>query len=247
GEGGGGCEERGGRSRGPLRYRDPASVSTPVLMSPTSRSRARARARAVSRMPRSSDDRSRRVWYTISPTANSTAGTTVARISKIRCVRSFTGGYSFPRILGRRVGGIDERAAVLVLPPASPLVHRVAERHPGVGIGEPERAAGAEVPEGARARAERALGHRELEPEAEARGAPQHEVLAMHWPGAGARDGLRRQHAQAVEHAVARQRRIEPCDGARVAVAVGRRHLGGAPSARVDDAGSRQLAGITIG
>src|SRR5215813_5622709 len=140
---------------GPLRYRDPARVSTPVLMSLTSRSRASARARAVSRMPRSSDDRSRRVWYTISPTANKTAGTTVARISTIRCVRSFTGGYSLPggpvpRILEGRVNEIDEVADVLVLPPASALVHRVAERQPGVGIGEPERAAGAEVPEGAR-------------------------------------------------------------------------------------------------
>ncbi len=41
-------------------------------------------------MPRSSDDLSSRVWYTISPTAKNTTGTTVAKVNKIKCVRSFT-------------------------------------------------------------------------------------------------------------------------------------------------------------
>jgi len=45
-------------------------------------------------------------------------------------------------------------ADVLVLPSAPPLVHRVAERDARVGIGESERAPGAEVSEGTRVRAE---------------------------------------------------------------------------------------------
>ena len=43
--------------------RDAVSASTPALMSLTSRSSASASAREVSRMPRSSDDLSSRVWY----------------------------------------------------------------------------------------------------------------------------------------------------------------------------------------
>lgn len=46
---------------------------------------------------------------------------------------------------------------VSVLPAAAPLVHRVAEGDARVGIGEPERAAGTEVPERARVGTERAL------------------------------------------------------------------------------------------
>ena len=60
---------------------------------------------------------------------------------------------------------------VLVLPSAAPLIHGVGEGDPCVGIGESERAAGAKVAERARVGTERALGHRELEPEPEARGA----------------------------------------------------------------------------
>src|SRR5438309_617894 len=40
--------------------------------------------------------------------------------------------------LERRVDEIDEMADVLVLPSATPLIHRVAEGHARVGIGESE-------------------------------------------------------------------------------------------------------------
>src|SRR3990170_3915450 len=71
--------------------------------------------------------------------------------------------------LQRLVHQIDEMAHVLVLPPCPALVHRVGEGDVGIRIGEPERAAGAEVPEGAGARTEPALRHGELEAETEAR------------------------------------------------------------------------------
>src|SRR5437867_7578715 len=67
--------------------------------------------------------------------------------------------------LERRVDQIDEMTNVLVLPAAAPLIHGVAEADARVGIGEPERSAGAKVPERTRIGTERALGHRELEPE----------------------------------------------------------------------------------
>src|SRR4029450_7262510 len=73
----------------------------------------------------------------------------------------------------RRVDQIDEMANVLVLPAATPLVHRGPERAGGLGIGDPQRAAGAEVTERARAGTERTLGHRQLESESEPGGALQ--------------------------------------------------------------------------
>src|SRR5690242_19058617 len=68
----------------------------------------------------------------------------------------------------RGVDEIDEMADVRVLPSAPGLVHRVAEGDARVGVGEPERAAGPEMSERARVRAEPPLGHRELKAEAEA-------------------------------------------------------------------------------
>ena len=94
-------------------------------------------------------------------------------------------------------------ADVLVLPSAAPLVHRVAEGDAPVGIGESERASGAEMSESARVRTEPALGHHELEPEPEARGALQDDVVAVHLLFARAGDGLRREHADSVELTVA--------------------------------------------
>jgi len=79
------------------------------------------------------------------------------------------------------------------------------------------------------ARTEPALGHRELKAETEARRALEHDVVAVHLLHARARDDLRGEHVDAVELAVAGQRRVEPSHGARVAVAVRRRDLGRAP------------------
>ena len=61
-------------------------------------------------------------------------------------------------------------AHVLVLPPGAALIHGIAEGNPRVGIGEAERAAGAEMTEGARARPQAPLGLRELKAETEACG-----------------------------------------------------------------------------
>ena len=70
-------------------------------------------------------------------------------------------------------------------------VHRVPEGEPGVGIGEPERPADAEVPEAARVRPQRALRLGELEPEPEPRGPPEDEVGAGRVLGGGLRERLR--------------------------------------------------------
>src|SRR6266576_3174834 len=101
---------------------------------------------------------------------------------------------AWSRCLQRGVDEIDELAHVLVLPAGAPLVHDVAEGHVRVRVGEPERAAGAEVTERAPVRSERALGHRELEAEPEARGPLQYDVLSVHLRLARAGDGLPREH-----------------------------------------------------
>src|SRR2546428_10314565 len=95
-------------------------------------------------------------------------------------------------------------ADVLVLPAGASLVHGVAEGHARVGVGEAQRAAGAEVAERARAGAERPLGHRELEAQSEARGTLQDEVLAVDLWLAGACDRLRCLDVNAVQPGVAR-------------------------------------------
>jgi hypothetical protein len=68
------------------------------------------------------------------------------------------------------VDEIDELAHVPVLPAGAALVHRVAKGESRIGIREPQRAAGAEVSEGARVRAQTSLGLREPESEPEACG-----------------------------------------------------------------------------
>ena len=79
--------------------------------------------------------------------------------------------------LQRRVHLIDEMAHVLVLPTLPALVHGLGEGELSIRIGEPERAAGAEVAEGARVRPEGALPHGELESEPEARRPLEDEIL----------------------------------------------------------------------
>ena len=74
-------------------------------------------------------------------------------------------------------------AHVLVLPALPALVHGVGEGDVSIGIGEPERAAGAEVAEGARVRPEGALPHGELESEPEARRPLEDEILPVHLLG----------------------------------------------------------------
>ena len=56
----------------------------------------------------------------------------------------------------------------------------VSEGDVSIGIAEPERAAGAEVPEGAGAGTEPALRHGELEAETEARRPLEDEILRVH-------------------------------------------------------------------
>src|SRR5205823_14016294 len=68
------------------------------------------------------------------------------------------------------VDRVDEGAVTRVLPARPHVVHHVAERQVGLGIAEPERAAGAEVPERAGVRSERALRLRQLKAEREAGG-----------------------------------------------------------------------------
>src|SRR3972149_953550 len=100
-------------------------------------------------------------------------------------------------------------AHVLVLPPCAALVHRVGEGDVGIRIGEPERAAGAEVPEGAGARTEPAARHGELEAETEARRPLENYIFPVHL--LGDRHLYRRggQDVDAVQVAVARERRVE--------------------------------------
>src|SRR5207249_4459444 len=74
---------------------------------------------------------------------------------------------------------VEEGAVTRVLPARPHVVHHVAERQVGLGIAEPERAAGAEVPERAGVRSERALRLRQLEAEREAGGALEHPVGAV--------------------------------------------------------------------
>src|SRR5258705_107183 len=71
--------------------------------------------------------------------------------------RSLGGRSGHVKELERLVNKVDEMAHVLVLPARAALVHRVGEGDVCVGIGEPERSAGAEVAEGPRARTEAAL------------------------------------------------------------------------------------------
>ena len=130
---------------------------------------------------------------------------------------------------------IDEVADVLVLPAGAPLVHGIAEGEPRVGIGKPQRAAGTEVPERTRARAQASLGHGELESEPEARGALQDHILGVHLLRDRHRDDLAGEDVHAVELAVAGERRVEPRHPARIPVAVRRRHFRRAPSPCVDD------------
>ena len=87
-------------------------------------------------------------------------------------------------------------AHVLVLPSTPPLIHRISESDARIRIGESERAAGAEVSEGPRARTEPALGHGELEPEPEPCRSLQHDVVAVHVLRARERDDLRREHVR---------------------------------------------------
>src|SRR5439155_26778529 len=96
-----------------------------------------------------------------------------------------------PPSLQRGVNQVDEAPHVRVLPAGPPLVHRVPEGDSRVRVGKSERAAGAEVPEGSRARAETSLGHRELKSEPETRGPPQHHVLAIHLLDDCPRDDVR--------------------------------------------------------
>src|SRR5690348_18300283 len=109
----------------------------------------------------------------------------------------------------RGVDEIDEMADVRVLPSAPELVHRVAEGDARVGVGEPERAAGPEMSERARVRAEPPLGHRELKAEAEACRALEHEIVAVHLLRARAGDGPGGEHGDAVDRPVTGQRRVE--------------------------------------
>src|ERR1700694_2661727 len=50
----------------------------------------------------------------------------------------------------------------------------------------------------------------------------------------------------AIQRAVARERRVETSDGARVAMPIGRGYLGGAPLARIDDALPREVGRVSI-
>src|SRR3990172_7350300 len=134
--------------------------------------------------------------------------------------------------LQRLVQQIDEMAHVLVLPPCAALVHRVGEGDVGIRIGEPERAAGAEVPEGAGARTEPALRHGELEAETEAHRPLENYVFPV--DPLGDRHLYRRwgQDVDAVQVAVARERRIEAGAGAGGPGPRGRGAPGRAPPAR---------------
>src|SRR3954469_19359681 len=74
----------------------------------------------------------------------------------------------------RGVDGLDQRSVAGALPSRNDVVHHIAEGHTCVGIGEAERATGAEVTKASRVGTERAVGPRWLEAEAE------RDVLAEH-------------------------------------------------------------------
>ena len=65
------------------------------------------------------------------------------------------------------VDGVDECPIARALPARDHVVHDVPKGQAGFGIGEADRAAGTEVPETVRVRAEGATWHRRLEAEAE--------------------------------------------------------------------------------
>ena len=100
-----------------------------------------------------------------SPTARSVAataravgyGTPSAFIAAFRRATGSSPAAYFARgpVAERRVDRVDQRAVARALPPRDHVVHHVPEGDAGVGVGEAERAAGAEVPEAAGVRAER--------------------------------------------------------------------------------------------
>src|SRR6185437_6514970 len=118
-------------------------------------------------------------------------------------------------------------ACGLPAPPFAAVAH-VCEHDLRIGVVEPERAARSEVPVGAWPRAERAVRLGELEAEAEARAAAEHEVLAV-----------RPRARRLVEHVLAEQRgdAVEHLGHAAGApVRVRARYLRRAPLRRVDGA-----------
>ena len=126
-------------------------------------------------------------------------------------------------------------ADVLVLPAAAPLIHGVAERHTRIGIGEPERAAGAEVAERAGLGPSRRSAIVSWNPSPKRVGRCSTISSAVHLLLDRPRDDLRGEHVDAVQLSVTGERGVEPRHRARVAVAVVDGTSAARHAPRVDD------------
>ena len=85
----------------------------------------------------------------------------------------------------RRADGVDEGAVAAALPPRDDVVHHIAERDSGVGIGKADCPARAEVSEAVGVRPERSVWHGRLEPEAERDVVAQHRAVPRRLRGGG--------------------------------------------------------------
>src|SRR5436190_22949046 len=118
---------------------------------------------------------------------------------------------------------VDQRAVARVLPSGFDRVHHVAERDTGGRVGEPERAAGAEVAEARRVRTERAVGASELEAEAERRLAAEDRAptIGLHSCRLVERRSI--EDGDALDGATRHEGPVHACDPTRVRVHVCRR------------------------
>ena len=115
---------------------------------------------------------------------------------------------------------VDERAVARALPAGDHVVHHVAERDPGVGVGEAERAAGAEVPEAPGVGTERPARGGRLEPEPERDLLAEDRAVPRGLRRGGVGEQLGRQQAAGLE-----QRGVDPGDPRRRRVAARRADL----------------------